>query len=184
VKLKNLLQTFVVVMVKQNFVSHLLTSCVCMLLWQDIVRLLRQMQYVTSSSHSRGGRLLQLTITVAAEPEPADSGTVIVSSKPEDHSSIRLPRHVAVAETDSVDDPTKDDDDVDASPWEVRFDPLGDEFRSCHFDDAPLLSGKSCTLESSQGDKVVRVDSELAQLLRSSISLDIPSQELPCRLFC
>jgi len=151
-----------------------------LLLWQNIVQLLRHIHDVTSSgrsSRSSGRRRLQLCITIAAESEDAECDTVRVSAKADDQSPVYRPRRVAVADPSSMDDQLKDD--TDCSPWEIRSDLPDDDPPSYHSDDVPLPTKWNSTAETSRGNITRDDDAELAELIRHRISLDAPLQQSP-----
>jgi len=129
-------------------------------------------------SSSSDCHLLQLCFTVAAESDQAKSDAVVESAQP----IISLPRRVAVAERSSVDDDqlTRDDNDDDGSPWEIRRNPTADnsppnlKSTSGRCGGMPLLSGKTCGVESSCCD-ITRLDkARLSALLQRNVCLDVP----------
>ena len=136
------------------------------MLCQDVVQLLNRLRDVTLTGVSRGRGLLQFRVTIAAESEHAESDTVHVSTEPEGQSLVFRPRRVAVADPSSGDDQlTKDDEDEDSCPWEIRSDPQGHRSASGPSDGAPLL-------ETSLGNVTRFDESELTELIRRSVSID------------
>lgn len=158
-----------------------------LLLCQDVVQLLHQLRNILSSGVcpcSSGHHLLHLHITLAAESDSTSSNVDIKST----HPIVSLPRRVAVAEQSSTDSQsTQDDNNEDGSPWEIRRDPTVNKQPNRYSTSGtckgvPLLSGKTSDTESSRRD-ITRLDeAELAELIRRSVSLDGPLQQLPDRL--
>ena len=161
---------------------------------QDVVQVLHHLRDVSSSGLSpcsRGRRLLQFLVTVAAESDIAKSNLDVESTRPSRSPIVCLPRRVAVAQQSSADDQsTPDDNDADGSPWEIRLEPTVNKEPNRYsasemHDGIPLLSdwtGKTADVESSRRD-ITRLDeAELAELIERSVSLDVPLQQSPHRL--